>query len=55
MAPFYGWGSIASRLEPLCGGSLLFTIKLPEVSDTNFIDLSQPWSHPVVLNKGPMD
>ena len=25
MAPFYGWGSTASRLEPLWGGSLLFT------------------------------
>ena len=25
MAPFYGWGSAASRLEPLRGGSLLFT------------------------------
>ena len=27
MAPFYGWGSTASRLEPLRGGSLFF--KLP--------------------------
>ena len=27
MAPFYGWGSTASRLEPLQGGSLLFTTK----------------------------
>ena len=25
MAPFYGWGSTASRLEPLQGGSLFFT------------------------------
>ena len=25
MAPFYGWGLTASRLEPLGGGSLLFT------------------------------
>ena len=24
MAPFYGWGSTVSRLEPLRGGSLLF-------------------------------
>ena len=24
MPPFYGWGSAASRLEPLRGGSLLF-------------------------------
>ena len=29
MAPFYGWGSTASRLEPLRGGSLLFTTKFP--------------------------
>ena len=28
MAPFYGWGSTASRLQPLRGGSLLFTIQL---------------------------
>ena len=28
MAPFYGWGSTASRLQPLQGGSLLFTIQL---------------------------
>ena len=27
MAPFYGWGLTASRLEPLRGGSLLFTTK----------------------------
>ena len=27
MAPFYGWGSTASRLEPLLGDSLLFTTK----------------------------
>ena len=39
MAPFYGWGSTASRLEPLRGGSLLFTIKFPEISGTYFIDL----------------
>ena len=28
MAPFYGWCSTASRLQPLRGGSLLFTILL---------------------------
>ena len=39
MAPFYGWGSTASRLEPLRGGSLLFTIKFPEIPSTHFIDL----------------
>ena len=39
MAPFYGWGSTASRLQPLQGNSLLFTSKFPEMSGTNFIDL----------------
>ena len=39
MAPFYGWGSTTSKLEPLRGGSLLFTTKFPEVSGTHFIDL----------------
>ena len=41
MAPFYGWGSIASRLEPLRGGSLLFTTKFPEIPGTHFIDLGR--------------
>ena len=41
MAPFYGWGSVASRLEPLRGGSLLFTTKFPEVPGTHFIDLGR--------------
>ena len=31
MAPFYGWGSTASRLEPLWGGSLLFTTEFPDI------------------------
>ena len=31
VAPFYGWGSTASTLEPLRGGSLLFTAKFPEI------------------------
>ena len=31
MAHFYGWGSTASRLEPLRGGSLLSTTKSPEI------------------------
>ena len=39
MAPFYGWGSTASRLQPLLGGSLLFTIQFPEILGTHFIDL----------------
>ena len=30
MDPFYGCSSTASRLEPLRGGSLLFTTKFPD-------------------------
>ena len=41
MAPFYGWGSTVSRLEPLRGGSLLFTTKFPEIPGTHFIDLGR--------------
>ena len=41
MARFYGWGSIASRLVPLRGGSLLFTTKFPDISGTHFIDLGR--------------
>ena len=36
MAPFYGCGSIASRLEPR---GFLFTTKFTEISGTHFIDL----------------
>ena len=41
MAPFYGCDSSASRLEPLQGGSLLFTTKFPEIPGTHFIDLGR--------------
>ena len=41
MAPFYGWGSTASRLEPLQGCSLLITTKSPEIPGTHFIDLGR--------------
>ena len=39
IAPFYGWGSAASRLERLRRGSLLFTTKFPEIPGTHFINL----------------
>ena len=39
MARFYGWGSTASRLHPLRGGSVRFTIQFPEIPGTHFIDL----------------
>ena len=41
MAPFYGWGSTASRLVPLQGGSLLFTTKFPHIPGTHFINLGR--------------
>ena len=58
MGPFYGWGLAASKLESLRGTNLFFTTKFPEIPGTHFIDLgrlSRPWSHPVVLNTGPLD
>ena len=36
-----GWGSTASRPEPLQGGSLLFTTKFPEIPGTHIIDLGR--------------
>ena len=53
MATFYGWGSTASRLEPLRGGTSFFTTKFPEIPGTHFIDLGRmnDW----VLNTGPLD
>ena len=41
MPPYYGWGSTASRLEPLRGGSLLFTTNYPEIPGTHLIDLAR--------------
>ena len=60
--PFYGWGSTASRLETVQGGSLLFTTKFPEFPGTFFINLRMMTgcvkfgsTHPVVLNIGPLN
>ena len=41
MALFHGWGSTASRLEPLWGGSLLFIIKFPKIAGTYFLSPSE--------------
>ena len=41
MASFYGQGSIASKLEPLQEGSLLFTTKFPEIPGTHCINLGR--------------
>ena len=40
MALFHGLCSIASRLEPPWGGSLLFTIKFPENTGPHFLSTS---------------
>ena len=42
MVPFYGWGSTASRLEPLWGGSLLFTTQFPEIPG-RILSTSEEW------------
>ena len=62
MVLFYEWGSTASRLEPLQGGSLLFILKSPEIPGIYSLyqhwkdwRLSLPCSHPVVLNMGPLN
>ena len=49
MAPFYGWGSTASRLVPLRGVTLLFTTNFPDIPGTHFIDL---WSMNGWVNLG---
>ena len=41
MAPFYGWGSTPSRLEPVRGGTLLFTTKFPEIPGTQLQVLTE--------------
>ena len=39
--PILWMGLTASRLEPLQGGSLLFTTKFSEIPGTHFIDLGR--------------
>ena len=41
MVPFYGWGSTASRLKLIRGGSLLFIIKSLETLGTHFINFGR--------------
>ena len=41
MGPFYRRGSTVSRLEPLRGGSLLFTTKFSDIPGTHFTDLGR--------------
>ena len=61
MAPFYGWDSTASQLQPLRGGSLLFTSQFPRNFWYSFYPprnderLSRPWNHLVVLNTRTLD
>ena len=56
LTPFYGWGSTASKLEPLRGGSLIprnlwYSLDRPRKDER----LSRYWSLPVVLNIGLLD
>ena len=39
MAPFYGYCSTASVLEPLSGSSLLYNTQPPEIPGIHFINL----------------
>ena len=41
MAPSHEWGSIASRPQPLRGGSLLYTTKFSKLPGTHFINLGR--------------
>ena len=52
--PVHGWGSTASRLEwePLWGGSLLFTIKFPEIAGIHFL-LTSEWQTTKILKSDP--
>ena len=43
MDPFCGWGSTALRLEPLWGGSLLFTNKFQEIPGTHYVKVFIFW------------
>ena len=59
MAPCYGWGLTASRLEQLWRGSLYFTKKFPEILGTHFINLRRmkDWVSlgATRLNMGPLN
>ena len=54
MGSFYGWGSTASSLELLQGGSLLFTIKFPEIPGNCFINFGM-MKGDEFLNTGTLD
>ena len=59
MAPFYGWSSTALMLDPL-RRQFTFYHLVPRNSWHSLYRprkderLSRPWSHPVVLNLGPL-
>ena len=54
MAPFNGWRSTTSSLEPLWGGSLLFTTNFSEIPGTHFINLGSFEGWKVELTFEPM-
>ena len=53
MAPFYGWGSTAEAVYflPQVPRNFWYSFYQPRKGER----LSRPWSHPVVLNMGPLD
>ena len=51
MAPSYGWGSTALRLQSHFEKAVYFLPLSPQKEER----LSQPWSYPVVLNMGHQD
>ena len=61
MAPFYGWGSAISRLQSHYKEADYFLQQVPRNSWYSFDQpwkdkrLGRLWSHPVVLNAGPLD
>ena len=52
MAPFYGWGSTASRLEPLWGGSLLYNDHLSQKLNNPNTSAKTYWSILKLFYKG---
>ena len=54
IAPFYGWRSTTSSLEPLWGGSFLFTTNFSEIPGTHFINLGSFKGWKVELTFDPM-
>ena len=51
MAPFYGWGSTTSRLEPLQRGSLLLAMLMMMSQMLKFVDFTKTKKSRYLQNK----